>query len=417
MLPVFNAFWFLKHISDTMIIDKPLPHNELDRIVHLSDFDLDYSSFKQDFKDLATLAAHIAGTDVSLVNLIDSYTQWTVSGYGLDIEQMPREDSVCQYTIAGNDTFEVADLRTDERFKDKSYVVGGPMLRYYFGVPLTSAEGHNLGALCVLDKEYTVLTPEKIDLLKLIANEIINRLKAARLIGELNNKLLKDHERLKKVAHDIRSPLSGIIGLAGFIHNKGKHNKLDEVLEFIDLIQKSGKSLIDLTDEIMNAKKSDLQDHLETNLNRFKNKLETLFQPQAKSKNIALSFYLSAQTSATPFLKNKLLQITGNLIANALKFTPEGGAVTVGLSLDTEADPFLLTITVDDNGIGMENKTIAAVFNGTVESQDGTGGEHGFGFGLALVKNLVDKLNGHLQIHSQKGKGTRFEIALPVGNG
>ncbi len=74
----------------------PLPENEMQRVIELSEFDLDYSSLQENFKDLAKLAAKVAGTNISLVNLIDSFTQWTVTNFGLDLEQMPREDSVCQ---------------------------------------------------------------------------------------------------------------------------------------------------------------------------------------------------------------------------------------------------------------------------------------------------------------------------------
>jgi len=94
-----------------MNVNPPIPENEYERVLNLSDFNLDYSNFQDNFKDLAKLAASVAGTPISLVNLIDSYTQWTISNYGLDLEQMPREDSVCQYTIKYDEKpFEIEDL-------------------------------------------------------------------------------------------------------------------------------------------------------------------------------------------------------------------------------------------------------------------------------------------------------------------
>ena len=74
----------------------PMPVNEMDRILTLSEFDLDYSNLQNNFKDLTRLAAKVAGTEISLVNLIDSFTQWTVSEYGLPLQHRPREESVCQ---------------------------------------------------------------------------------------------------------------------------------------------------------------------------------------------------------------------------------------------------------------------------------------------------------------------------------
>src|SRR5687768_3882440 len=104
----------------------PIPENEFNRIIDLTELDIDYSDLAEHFKDLTKLAAKVAGTDISLINLIDSYTQWSIANHGLPIDQMPREESVCQFTIMGDDYFEVCNLAADERFKDKGYVLGGP---------------------------------------------------------------------------------------------------------------------------------------------------------------------------------------------------------------------------------------------------------------------------------------------------
>lgn len=168
-----------------MTIAPPVPENEMQRVIELSEFDLDYSSLDEQFKDLTKLAAKVAGTDISLINLIDSFTQWSVSNYGLDIQQMPREDSVCQYTIVTENFFEVKDLSADARFRDKFYVKDDPNLRYYFGVPLQADNGIQLGALCVLDTVGKEISPEKVEMLKIIADEIVNRLMITRVINGL----------------------------------------------------------------------------------------------------------------------------------------------------------------------------------------------------------------------------------------
>lgn len=208
----------------------PVPGNEIERIISLADYDLDYSNLNENFKDLAKLAAKIAGTPISLVNLIDTYTQWSVSNYGLAIEQMPREDSVCQYTIMEDNFFEIQDLRADNRFKDKFYVTDEPRLNYYYGIPLKTEDGNNLGALCILDRKAHEISPEKLELLKIVAGEIVNRLKAYKAIDSLRGKLHEANETKKKVAHDIRGPLGGIIGLAQVISEQGRDNQIDEVL-------------------------------------------------------------------------------------------------------------------------------------------------------------------------------------------
>lgn len=394
----------------------PIPQNEMDRIISLADYDLDYTSFQDTFKDLARLAATVAGTSISLVNLIDSFTQWTVTNHGLDIEQMPREDSVCQYTISVPEPhFEVKDLTGDDRFKDKFYVVDEPKLKYYFGIPLKTNEGHSLGALCVLDKDLKTLSPEKIELLKIIADEIVNRLTTHKTITSLKTKLYEANETKKKVAHDIRGPLGGIIGLAQVISEQGHENEIEEVLEFINLIQRSGRSLLELADEILGTdvpKVKDLKAD-EFNLLVFKDKLDKLYMPQAKNKNITFTISTSVNSATIPFSKNKLLQITGNLISNAMKFTPRDGKITVDLSLKIEETSNLLQINVTDTGVGLSEDAIDGILQGKATSTDGTSGEQGYGFGLALVKHLVDSLKGSMRINSQPGQGASFEVLLP----
>lgn len=394
----------------------PIPDNEMERLLSLSEFDLDYTEHKDSFKDLAKLAAKVTGTEVSLVNLIDSYTQWSISGHGLEIEQMPREESVCQYTIINGEHFEVEDLRNDERFKDKFYVTDEPRLRYYYGIPLKVSDEHNIGALCVLDKNVKELTPEKVELLKIIADEIVNRLKDLKVIGKLKARLSEANETQKKVAHDIRGPLSGIIGLAQLISEQGEANQIEEVLEFINLIHKSGRSILELADEILSADKKDhkpVANGAEFNLLVFKDRIERLFIPQARNKKILLTVKTSFKSERIPFARNKLLQITGNLISNAIKFTPAGGYVEVDLSLEVNDHISILQILVKDNGIGIDEKGIEKILKGNAASTTGTTGEAGFGFGLALVKHLIETLKGSLNIYSKPGQGTVFEVRLP----
>lgn len=408
------------NINDNLLENAPpVPKNEMERLLALSGFDVDYSDQQDNFSDLTKLAAKVAGTSISLINLIDSLTQWTVSNHGMDLDQMLRQDSVCQYTIVNNDCFEVEDLSADDRFKDKFYVAGDPNIKYYYGVPLSVGNGLNIGALCVIDKETRRLDPEKIELLKIIASEIVSRLKTFKVLENLKMKLAESYQLQKKVAHDIRGPLGGIIGLASIIKDQGESNQMEEVLEFINLIHKSGNSILDLADEILSANKATNTNAKNGaagnafNLLVFKDKLEKLYEPQAKNKNIRFYVTTTAKTESISFSKNKLLQIAGNLISNSMKFTPYGGEVSVDLNLTVTNFNKTLIITVTDNGIGLTESSKQSILDGTAWSTDGTGGEQGYGFGLALVRHLIESLKGTLEIESEPGRGASFIVQLP----
>lgn len=392
----------------------PLPQNEMQRLLSLSELDLDYSELSAEFKDLAMLAAKVAGTGISLINLIDSYTTWTISGIGLEIQQVPREESLCQYTIMGEPLFEVSDLSIDKRFEDKDFTKPPMSLRYYLGVPLTSHEGHQIGSLCVVDTQPKHMNPEKIEMLKIIADQVINRIQTYQAIKELKGQLKSSNETKSKVAHDIRGPLAGIIGLSSIIVQQGNANNLNEVLEFIHLIHKSSKSLLDLADEILTEEqqgKKLAQD--EVNLRVFKSKLDDLYCGQAKNKGIQLQIQLNEGNSLFPFPKNKLLQITGNLISNAIKFTPENGLVKVELSLIEQEQYHLLNLMILDTGEGITEAALQHLEEGNHSSTEGTSGEKGYGFGLDLVKHLVKGLGGTMHICNLEGAGACFKVSIP----
>jgi signal transduction histidine kinase len=398
-----------------MIYDEPpVPFNEMDRIINLSEFDLDFSDLENNFNDLTLLAAKIAGTPMSLVNLIDSYSQWTIAQYGYDIANLPREESVCQYTIMSKNTLEVNDLSKDNRFSNLQYVKKYPNLRYYLGIPLTTDEGHQIGALCVLDTLTKEIEPEKIELLTIIAREIVQRLQTLSTIKTLREEATSATETKKRIVHDIRGPIGGIIGLSQLIKDQGEENTLEEVLEFMNIIHHSASSLLDLANEILTSETNKTTfAESRFNLLVFKDKLEKLYEPQARNKNITFKVNIGLGKENISFSKDKLLQITGNLITNALKFTPVQGEVTVDLNLTTDNAKNYLNIAIKDSGIGLSCSTVNAILNGTAVSATGTSGEQGFGFGLALVKHLVDNLQGTMHIFSEVGEGTVFEISLP----
>ncbi len=136
---------------------------------------------------------------------------------------------------------------------------------------------------------------------------------AYKLIAALQHKVAETKSTQNKVVHDIRGPLSGIVGLAQFINAQGQNSKIGEVLEMINLIYKSGNSILELADEILSTESKNTKISLngeELNLITFREKLCKLYFPQAKNKNVFLSITTSPDTEQIPFAKSKLLQIT-----------------------------------------------------------------------------------------------------------
>jgi signal transduction histidine kinase len=401
-------------------MDFPTPTKEFERLLELSDLDLDYSNLEEELSDLVTLAAHVVGTKVSLINLIDSYTQWSVADYGLDTEQISREESVCQYTIMDDKPFEVNDLSKDERFADSGFVQKHPDLTYYLGVPLKTSRGANIGALCVLDSEQKKVSPEKERLLEMIANQVVRRLEAIKKINDLSKEIEVLQTKTKKVSHDMRNPLAGIIGIAELMEDEIKNKRVNELLDLAKMIKKGGNNLLELLESILEKEeeKSRKPANNEFSCESFCTKLNELYQPQAKTKGVKLNIETSEGSSQVVFPKSRLLQIVGNLITNSIKFTDKYGSVNVSIEVSTANTIYdnNLLIIVKDTGVGMKPEKVREILNGEAMSESGTKGEKGYGFGLALVHHLVKKANGQMEIQSEPGVGTEFNIKIPLNH-
>ncbi|MFO7719062.1 MAG: HAMP domain-containing sensor histidine kinase [Gillisia sp.] len=389
--------------------------SEYNRVKSLLDLDLDYTNLQDEFQNLTRLAASIADTDISLVNLIDSYTQWTVSHFGMDVIQMPREESVCQYTIKSENPLEIPRLDKDVLFKDKFFVAGNGSdlnLKYYYGIPLTIESGENIGALCVLDKEEKKMTPEKIQQLKFIAAEIVEHLK---LKKQLKTKRLEVHEGLKtrnKLAHDVRGPIAGIQGLSE-LALEDELTKI-EMISYFKMIWESSRQLLDLTEDILKAntsKKNPVAGKIR--IKDLGDKIIQLYQPQAAYKNIVIEVDIPTKDEEMTVYMDSLLQIIGNLVSNAIKFTPTGGKVNLGLSKGIADDIENLEIRVEDSGSGFSAEKIKNILDGKGISSMGTSGEIGFGLGLKLVKSMVEEMGGDFNISSAENTSGRLKMIIP----
>ncbi len=402
-----------------MLNTSPSPDTEMKRLLALAAFNPDYAILADSLQDLATMAAKIAGTSVSMVNLIDAYTEWSVAGVGFPNGQVPRDDSICQYTINSTDYFEVMDLEMDDRFRTKDYVKHEPNLRYYFGLPLTTDEGQNIGALCLLDQARLKLNQAQIGLLTLVAKQIVCRLQSFKTIEDLQQQLAERIQLQTKLAHDIRGPIGGIVGLARLYQHKAGVTSPEKIGEILEMIGNGGQALLILAGDILGMQETgllhpkDALKHIFT-LSSFKELIERLYRPMAVSKS--LQFEVATYGGELPlFEKNTLLQITGNLVSNAMKFTPAGGLVRVDLAILN--DPATeLQIKIKDSGVGLNAESILGIRDGNVASTMGTGGERGFGFGLALVQHLVNSLDGTIEVFSLLNDGTTFEVRIPRKN-
>jgi len=151
----------------------PTPPNEPGRLAALLAYELLDTPAEAMFDRITALAAQICAAPIALISLIDAERQWFKSRVGLDACETPREMAFCAHAINGNSLFEVDNTLLDPRFRDNPLVTGAPDIRFYAGMPLSDGRGHNLGTLCVIDRQPRQLNDEQRQALQLLAEQAV----------------------------------------------------------------------------------------------------------------------------------------------------------------------------------------------------------------------------------------------------
>ncbi len=224
-------------------------------------------------------------------------------------------------------------------------------------------------------------------------------------------------EVIRIVSHDIRNPLTGIIGVANILRSEDGYSK-EEIDGMLEIIEQSGYKLLDLVKDILeveSTKAGSLQLNLkEVDLQDLLDQVIELHQPTALTKSINLRFLRDDRVPDMLIDPQKINQAISNLVANSLKFTGAGGSIDLILKYEESGDDLPIVIEVKDTGIGIPEDRLPSLFD-SMKRHRGTGtkGEKGTGIGLDIVKQFIELHGGNISVKSTEGKGTEFKLELP----
>ncbi|MCP5108942.1 MAG: response regulator [bacterium] len=232
-------------------------------------------------------------------------------------------------------------------------------------------------------------------------------------INDMREHLKIKNEMIAVLSHDMRTPLNGIIGFSNLLLQKADLEP--EYKENIVLIKESGKMLLSLINDILDLSKIQTEkDKLEMKpvsvlevVQKSINALNTLAELKKQEIN------LDNRTSNCMIMGNDdaLMRVINNLLANAIKFTPEEGWIEIIIEPGKNG---LITISVIDTGIGIPMDRLPHLFDKYSRiSQEGTAGEKGTGLGMSIIKEIVEMHGGKVEVTSKMGEGTHFTITLP----
>jgi K+-sensing histidine kinase KdpD len=397
------------------MISAELHPEETQRIEELLRYEVLDTEDEKALDELTQLASVICGTSISLISLVDKDRQWFKSRVGLNALETPREIAFCSHAILQDKIFEVPDALEDERFADNPLVTGAPDIRFYAGTPLVSTSGMPIGTLCVIDK-----VPKKLDdkqqlALNTLAKQVISQLEL-RLHNRQLQRMQRDQKQIFAVmSHDLRSPFNGILGLSKILHKNADTLQPELIAEMADGILESSLTVYQLLDEILQWSRSQLGAiHVEikaTALDPLIIETLNLMEESFSLKRLNVKHVTNENAVAMADI-NLTKTIIRNLLANAVKYTPEHGNIFI----ETQVIDNEIQLTVTDTGQGIPPNIQDVLFNDCVASQCGTKGESGHGLGLSVCGDFARKQKGYLSLDKDYKGGAKLKLNLLRAN-
>jgi signal transduction histidine kinase len=273
--------------------------------------------------------------------------------------------------------------------------VGGMIARQEAEVKLITANNELKAALKRLKQTHTQVAAQKVELKRLNAS--------------------KD-KFFSIIAHDLRNPFSGLLGITDFIVKNIEKFRSDEIKEQVAALRDSAETVYTLIENLLawsRLQRGTMEHHPEQiALDEIAAQNILLFKPNAEQKRITLINQVPKGTIAYAD-KHMIDTVVRNLTSNALKFTHPGGIIAISATSPGEE----VELSISDTGTGISKKDIPKLFQIDVKySHVGTGGEEGTGLGLILCKDLIERNGGKIWVESEVGQGTVFTILLPANS-
>lgn len=228
------------------------------------------------------------------------------------------------------------------------------------------------------------------------------------MVRELGSIETFRNDFIANVSHEFKTPISAIEGYSALLKSENIND--EERLEYADMVSENARKLSMLTTNILRLSKLENQEYvpeqstfsLDEQIRRCILAFERNWEAKALDLDIELDHTMI--TSCEELLD----LVWTNLISNAIKFTDDGGLITIRLTSESGC-----TVSIKDNGIGMDREVLDHIFDKFYQG-DKSRSRHGNGLGLALVKQILDLIGGSIEVKSSPGEGSEFIVRLPI---
>jgi signal transduction histidine kinase len=394
------------------MVAPPLPANEAARLSALERYDILDTEREQAYDDFTALAAHICGTPMALIGLIDDRRQWFKSKLNMDGSETPRELTFCGHTLIDNQMLVVPDTFADQRFHDHPSVTGAPRIRFYAGAPIVTDDGYGLGTLCVIDDKPRTLTTDQQHALEALSRQVMAHLELRRAMMTLRGTEEAKKRFVANVSHELRTPLTSIRGALALTLD-GDPTLDEDSRDLLSAAHRSANRLLALVNDLLDLEKVGSG---ELSVRKGDCSLAAVLERAADTvKPIAADAGLTLKIGATDLRMHgdaeRLSQVVINLLANAVRFSPKGGTISVTV----EPHGHHVHVVIDDQGPGVPAGYRDTIFEPFKQVENSAAHKKGgTGLGLAISHAIVREHGGWIEVGDAPGGGARFTIGLPV---
>ncbi len=285
------------------------------------------------------------------------------------------------------------------------------------------AKNDVLGLITFFKNEAHDFTGEEIEFLSTLAGQAAMAISNAQLYEHSADQAIELEKAAKQqadfsamIVHDLRSPLSTIMGVMEMMQGGLLGELNSEQNQWLARVRNNAAGLVELVSDFLDVSKLEAG-QVELSLapiaitDLIHEAVEN-FGPLARSKNIHLSYQTEGLPPAIEVDSRRLGQVLSNLVSNALKFTPDGGSIELHARHDPRRG---IIVQVQDTGMGIPQDELAILFQKYQQSSSGKTSEHkGSGLGLVISKMIVEAHGGKIWAESEIGKGSKFTFTLPI---
>ncbi|WP_426998754.1 GAF domain-containing sensor histidine kinase [Pseudarthrobacter sp. N5] len=364
--------------------------------------------------NLVRLAAALCGVPYGVVNIITADQQRQIAASGLEPRVCARRDSMCAQVFLNGSTTVVPDARLDPRVASNPFVTGEiASVRFYASVPLQTASGHVLGSLCVLSYKTAVPSAEQIAMLEALAAQVVEVLELqhrSRQLNQATEELRRSNKKLGefagRVSHDLRAPLTTILGYVELSEDDPGVRDQERAAEYLQRIGASGRRMLAMLENVLSYSRiggaiRPKQVSLRAIVEEAGNDLGDAFAVGATVVCDEVELYADAA---------QLRILLQNLLGNALNYRDDGRPLAIRIS--GSADELGVTVRLADNGKGIGAEDRKRVLEPLVRLHR-PGDPPGSGLGLATCLRIARSHGGDLTLDETPGGGTTADVKFP----